>query len=86
VVFRRPSVLATRRFQVDRKVRLANGGTGAFRWMPTVTSINARATRLRIAKLASGEKATPIVPVRSVWPSPQSRSLGRLPSRSRARA
>ena len=33
-----------------------------------------------------GENITPIDPVRSVWPRPQSRSFGRLPSRRRPRA
>ena len=32
-----------------------------------------------------GENITPTRPVRSVWPSPQSRSLGRLPAFIRAR-
>ena len=51
-----------------------------------MSSIAERASPLPSTALASGETATPNLPVRSVWPRPQSRSLGRLPSRRRARA
>ena len=72
--------------QVDWNVRFANAGTGAFRWIPTISSISARIGRLRRVTLASGANRVPQVPRRSVWPRPQSRSFGRLPSRIRARA
>ncbi len=45
----------------------------------------ARIGRFASAQLAIGEKRTPIRPTRSVWPRPQSRSLGRLPAFIRAR-
>ena len=78
--------LAWRFFQVDWNVRLENFGKGALRWTPSTSSNAERTTRLWNAKFAIGENRTPIVPTRSVWARPQSRSLGILPSRSRPRA
>ena len=74
-----------RRFQVAWSVRFSNFGNGASRWIPTVFSMTVRIGRLNRTRFAIGEKRTPIWPTRSVWPRPQSRSLGRLPAFIRAR-